>query len=386
MMVLCFLWKFGLSICILSTAFHQSSGDIHRIRKPTSSLHLKPSRKFDTISEDAVDTDRHSNFNAIGEDGERKDYVCALLATFLVGLTGILPLALPLDAKHVSGHADGNRRLNLFLSFAVGGLLGDVFLHLLPEAFSHFKPGDRSGRVQHGVLLLAGLLLFLILEAVFNDDANDDDGSHKEHNDESVKENGTSSQRRNGHPRARQKASTKNGYTTTRRDKNDNKYEINSNKMKEEKKQITGYLNLLANFIDNFTHGLAVGGSFMVSSKVGWHTTLAILLHEVPHEIGDFAILLKAGFRRWEAAKSQFFTSIGGLVGCLVALLADSADTAGSNTAWILPFTSGGFLNIALVSIVPDLMKETHVRESVKQVLCVILGVTVMALVNLFPE
>lgn len=59
--------------------------------------------------------------------------------------------------------------------------------------------------------------------------------------------------------------------------------------------QVTGYLNLLANGIDNFTHGLAVGGSFLVSVRVGLLTTAAILLHEIPHEVADFAILLRAG-------------------------------------------------------------------------------------------
>jgi zinc transporter 13 len=60
-------------------------------------------------------------------------------------------------------------------------------------------------------------------------------------------------------------------------------------------KQVTGYLNLLANGIDNFTHGLAVAGSFLVSTRVGLLTTAAILLHEIPHEVADFAILLRAG-------------------------------------------------------------------------------------------
>ena len=59
--------------------------------------------------------------------------------------------------------------------------------------------------------------------------------------------------------------------------------------------QITGYLNLMANGIDNFTHGLAVAGSFLVSTRVGLLTTTAILLHEIPHEVADFAILLRAG-------------------------------------------------------------------------------------------
>lgn len=59
---------------------------------------------------------------------------------------------------------------------------------------------------------------------------------------------------------------------------------------------MSGYLNLIANGIDNFTPGLAVAGSFMVSYKTGVLTTAAILIHEVPHEIGDFAILLKSGW------------------------------------------------------------------------------------------
>ena len=81
---------------------------------------------------------------------------------------------------------------------------------------------------------------------------------------------------------------------------------------------ISGYLNLLANVVDNFTHGLAIGGSYHISVRLGHVTTLAILLHEVPHEISDFAILLRAGFDRWGAAKAQIFTASGSLFGMLV--------------------------------------------------------------------
>ena len=63
-------------------------------------------------------------------------------------------------------------------------------------------------------------------------------------------------------------------------------------------KKIVGYLNLLANCTDNLLHGLAVGTSFLSSFKLGVTTTAAILLHEIPHEFGDFAILLKSGFGR----------------------------------------------------------------------------------------
>ncbi len=84
--------------------------------------------------------------------------------------------------------------------------------------------------------------------------------------------------------------------------------------------QTTGYLNLLANFIDNLTHGAAIGGSFAVSPLVGATTLAGIIIHEIPHEMGDFAILLKSGFDRWQATKAQIITGLGGVLGASIAL------------------------------------------------------------------
>lgn len=85
-----------------------------------------------------------------------------------------------------------------------------------------------------------------------------------------------------------------------------------------------GYLNLLMNFLDNFTHGLSVGGSFLISFRVGVLSTFTILVHEIPHEVGDFAILLRSGFSRWDAARAQLVTAGGGIVGALAAVFFSS--------------------------------------------------------------
>jgi zinc transporter 13 len=110
-----------------------------------------------------------------------------------------------------------------------------------------------------------------------------------------------------------------------------------SNKSKDAPKKVAGYLNLIANSIDNFTHGLGVAGAFLVSFRHGVLATFAILckhylkknirlfhlihlflvVHEIPHEVGDFAILLRSGFSRWDAAKAQLLTAGAGLLGAL---------------------------------------------------------------------
>ncbi|KAI1278080.1 Zinc transporter ZIP13 [Halotydeus destructor] len=267
-------------------------------------------------------------------------WAMSLGAATLVGLTGILPMfIIPKQSeKHVSS-------LKLMLSFAVGGLLGDVFLHLLPEAWSFVERKSRKNREDTylflGLWVVSGMFLFVALEIMFSAskaaEASESSESKKNHKS--------------------------NGSETT-------------------KKDISGYLNLFANGIDNFTHGLAVSASFLAGTKVGLLTTFAIIIHEVPHEFGDFAILMKSGFSKWEAVKAQLSTASIGLLGAVVALTADSAEALGEKTAWILPFTAGAFLHIAMVSILPDLLREDNPRESLKQLVGVASGIGVMALVN----
>ena len=169
--------------------------------------------------------------------------------------------------------------------------MGDVFLHLFPESLAALGNHGRShtGLLVMGLWILGGILTFLILEKIFE-------------------------------------------FTDEDEEKNNNKMEVG-------KKRILGYLNLAANCIDNFIHGLAVASSFLSSFKLGLITTFAILVHEIPHEIGDFAILLRyellrrinmeniffrSGFSRWEAGKAQIWTASVGLLGALVALCLDS--------------------------------------------------------------
>lgn len=71
---------------------------------------------------------------------------------------------------------------------------------------------------------------------------------------------------------------------------------------------MSGYLNLAADFTHNFTDGLAIGASFLVGPAVGFVTTLTILLHEVPHEIGDFAILVQSGCTKRKVVNGLVYT------------------------------------------------------------------------------
>jgi len=147
--------------------------------------------------------------------------------------------------------------------------------------------------------------------------------------------------------------------------------------------QVGGYLNLIANCIDNFSHGLAVGGAFLVSTKMGFVTTGCILLHEIPHEVGDFAILMKSGFSRIEAAKAQFCTASLGISGAMLALVLDSFVEVDAFTAWIIPFTSGGFINIALVTVLPDILSETRTwRDGLQSISGTLLGIALMMFIS----
>jgi len=143
--------------------------------------------------------------------------------------------------------------------------------------------------------------------------------------------------------------------------------------------KIAGYLNLVADFLHNFTDGLAIGASYLAGETVGYITTITILLHEVPHEIGDFAILIQSGCSKKQAMLLQLTTAIGAMCGTYVSLLAEGmGDYA---TSWILPFTAGGFIYIATVSVIPELLSDTKFWQSVLEIIALLLGVYMMVLI-----
>ncbi|KAM4851137.1 zinc transporter ZIP13 isoform X1 [Urocitellus parryii] len=306
---------------------------------------------------------------------ERLDtWICSLLGSLMVGLSGVFPLlVIPLEMGTMLRSEAGARRLKQLLSFALGGLLGNVFLHLLPEAWAYTcssSPGGEGQSLQQqqqlGLWVIAGFLTFLALEKMFLD-------SKKEGANQAPSKDPTAAALNGGHCLAQPAAEP--GLRAVVRNL-----------------KVSGYLNLLANTIDNFTHGLAVAASFLVSKKtlpslqIGLLTTMAILLHEIPHEVGDFAILLRAGFDRWSAAKLQLSTALGGLLGACFAICTQSPKGVEETVAWILPFTSGGFLYIALVNVLPDLLEEDDPWRSLQQVLLLCSGITVMALLSLCVE
>uniref|UniRef100_A0A8C9A9P9 Zinc transporter ZIP13 n=1 Tax=Prolemur simus TaxID=1328070 RepID=A0A8C9A9P9_PROSS len=232
--------------------------------------------------------------------GERLDtWICSLLGSLMVGLSGVFPLlVIPLEMGTMLRSEAGARRLKQLLSFALGGLLGNVFLHLLPEAWAYTcsaSPGDQ----------IKGVFLFLHLSLPFCVYPGPVEGASDAPSKDPTTAASAGATLNGGRCLAQPAAEPGLGAV------------VRSIK-------VSGYLNLLANTIDNFTHGLAVAASFLVSKKIGLLTTMAILLHEIPHEVGDFAILLRAGFDRWSAAKLQLSTALGGLLGACFAICTQS--------------------------------------------------------------
>ncbi|KAM9301856.1 zinc transporter ZIP13 [Gastrophryne carolinensis] len=294
-------------------------------------------------------------------------WICSLIGSLLVGLSGVFPLlVIPIEAGEALRSEESSKRLKQLLSFAIGGLLGDVFVHLLPEAWAYTCSATRghSQTLQQqrllGLWVIIGFCAFLFLETIFTDEK----GEEMEKGSSSTPKISSGTLMNGKHDMGRKEKTKEQGSTGSGI-------------------KASGYLNLLANSIDNFTHGMAVAGSFLVSIKVGVLTTVAILLHEIPHEVGDFAILLRAGFDRWSAAKMQLMTAMGGILGAGFAVCAQSPKGAGEAVAWILPFTSGGFLYIALVNVLPDLLEEKMVWNSLVQVVLVVCGITVMTVLSL---
>ncbi|MCK9430669.1 MAG: ZIP family metal transporter [Candidatus Omnitrophica bacterium] len=145
------------------------------------------------------------------------------------------------------------------------------------------------------------------------------------------------------------------------------------------------YLNLVGDGFHNFIDGMVIAASFIVSLKLGLVTTLAIVLHEIPQELGDFAVLVYGGFTKKKALLFNFASALMAVLGAVIGYFV--TDLVKNFASFILPFTAGGFIYIATSDLIPELHKENDLKRSTAAFLAFLLGIIFMALAkNFLPE
>lgn len=216
-------------------------------------------------------------------------------------------------------------KITLFLvSLSAGTLLGDSFLHLLPEAAA-----DNGVSLRMWLWLIIGLVSFFVLEKIV----------HWRH---------CHIQTGPQHPHH------------------------------------LGVMNLVGDCLHNFFDGIIIAGSFLAGIPLGIATLIAVIAHEIPQEIGDFGVLLYAGYSRRRALFLNFVTALTAVFGAVIAILLGARINGFSNL--IIPFTAGGFIYIATADLIPELKKETAIHKSVYQLVSIIIGVLIMLVLKLIFE
>jgi len=241
--------------------------------------------------------------------------IISVIIVSLISLVGVLTIAI--KEKWLK------KFLIVMVSFAVGALFGDAFIHILPDAYSNPVSAHMA---PFGVI--AGILIFFVLEKFI----------HWRHCHAGVCDT-------------------------------------------HDKPVI--WINLIGDGMHNFIDGLIIGASYSVSLPIGIATTLAVVLHEIPQEFGDFGILVNAGLSVWKALGLNFLCACLAVLGTLLALIL--GPVVKDFPLMMMPITAGGFIYLAGSDLIPELHKEVSAGRSLLQLLSVIAGVVVMALL-LFLE
>ena len=134
------------------------------------------------------------------------------------------------------------------------------------------------------------------------------------------------------------------------------------------------YMNLVGDAFHNFIDGLIISAAYLTNISLGITTTLAIIFHEIPQEIGDFGVLVYGGFSKKKALIYNFLSALTAILGALVGFFL----SAKINPTLLLPFAAGGFIYIAASDLIPELHKKAKIEESLIQFLTIIIGLAIM--------
>lgn len=211
------------------------------------------------------------------------------------------------------------KALFCLIGFSAGALIGSAFLHILPEAL------EKSNSQSVFYTLILGIILFFLMERYLH-------WRHCHDKDCSI-----------------------HAFT---------------------------YLNLFGEAFHNFIDGLAIAASFIISIRLGIITTLAIILHEIPKELGNFGVLIYGGFSCKKALLYNFISAAVAIVGALVGYFI--ADSVQNFSVFIMPLTAGGFIYIAMSDLIPEVHKESNQKRATLAFLAFILGIVFMAVAKKF--
>lgn len=131
---------------------------------------------------------------------------------------------------------------------------------------------------------------------------------------------------------------------------------------------------LIGDSLHNFIDGLIIGASFLLDIKVGIATTIAIIFHEIPQEIGDFSVLLYGGFSKLKALVFNFLSALTAMIGAVLVMILNSY----INIELLIPFAAGSFIYIAASDLIPELHKELEFKKSLIQLVFFIFGILIM--------
>ena len=235
--------------------------------------------------------------------------LASVLAVSLISFIGVFTLSINTKRLH--------KILIYLVSFAAGALLGDAFLHLIPELIE-----ENSFTLSTSFWILGGIVLFFIIEKIV-------------------------------------------------------RWQHCHLPQTKEHKHPFAIINLVGDGFHNLIDGLIIGASYIVSIPLGLATTLAVIFHEIPQEIGDFGVLLQGGFSKKKALLFNFLSACTAILGAIIALVATKFIPSISQI--ILPIAIGGFVYIAGADLIPELHKNVETKKSILQLVALIIGILVMA-------
>ena len=257
----------------------------------------------------------------------------------------------------------------MLVSYAIGAMLGAVFLEILPHAFS-----EASSIESISITLLFGLLLFFVLEklVIWRHCHGDHCEVHAIHTEEDCPLT---------HPQAGTPGETKYKAVTAAKAPSLTQVHSHAHTHHHDSGR-SGMMIMIGDTFHNFVDGVLIAAAFLVDVKLGVVTALAIISHEIPQEVGDFLILLHSGYSKKQALVFNLVSSLATLVGGLIAYYA--LQYVMGWVPYILGLAAASMLYVAVADLIPSLHKRTELKATISQVLLIAFGVGSIFLMGYF--